>query len=87
MAEGIEVLELWLEGKSDEVRAHLFVCLIAALTRGSSFRSHCKFLKTSGHTAAQCTRTPHTHCLRAVRTAMVRRRRKVRSAGSLDAPS
>jgi hypothetical protein len=44
MAEGIEVLELWLEGKSDEVRAHLFVYLIAALTRGSSFRSRCKCL-------------------------------------------
>jgi hypothetical protein len=32
VAEGQEVLELQLEGKSDEVRARLFVYLIEALT-------------------------------------------------------
>lgn len=31
-AEGLEVLELRIEGKSDEVRARVFTCLIAALT-------------------------------------------------------
>jgi hypothetical protein len=43
-AEGLEVLELWFQGKSDEVRARLFLCLIAALTRVSGFRPRCKRL-------------------------------------------
>jgi hypothetical protein len=62
-AKGLELLELRLEGNSDEVRARLFVCLIAALTRGSGFRSRCKrFINEWAvlySTAAQRTRTPH----------------------------
>jgi hypothetical protein len=87
-AEGLEVLELRLEGKSDEVRARLFVCLIAALTLGSGFRSRCKPLyKRVG------TLLPN---VRALRTRFVCGLcgllwcgvgGRSRSAGGLDAPS
>jgi hypothetical protein len=87
-AEGLEVLELRLEGQSGRVCARLFVCLIVALTRGSGFRSRCKPLyKRVGtllpNVRALCTRIVCGLCELLWCGGGGGR---YRSAGSLDAP-